>query len=128
LPLAPDAPRRHGIAQYCAICTKCADACPPRALPFGPPDTTRPNRSTIAGVRKWSADCEKCFGYWAKIRTDCAICMRVCPFNRDFSRPLNRLWRALATSRLRRIAAWWDRRFPNGARLKPADWWRRLSG
>lgn len=126
MPLVTDSPKRHGIADYCAICTKCADACPPRALPFGAPDAVRPNRSTIAGVKKWSADCEKCFGYWAKIKTDCAICMRVCPFNRDFSKWYNRVWRALATSRFRALALWWENRWPNGARLKPGEWWARL--
>ena len=123
LPLVADMPRRHGIADYCAICTKCADQCPPKALPFGPPDAVALNRSTIAGVKKWSADCEKCFGYWARIKSDCAICMRVCPFNRDDSRLGNRLWGALAMSSYRKIALWWDKRFPNGARLRPRDWW-----
>ena len=87
LPLIADEARRHGISQYCGICTKCASACPVKALPFGEPSEEVPNRSTISGVRKWSADCEKCFSYWAKLKSDCAICMRVCPFNRDFSKP-----------------------------------------
>ncbi|MEZ5911958.1 MAG: reductive dehalogenase domain-containing protein [Paracoccaceae bacterium] len=38
MPLAPDAPRRLGLAAYCQGCTDCAEACPPRALPFGAPD------------------------------------------------------------------------------------------
>ncbi len=123
MPLVADAPKKQGLADYCFICRKCADACPPKALPFGPPSAERPNRSTIAGVKKWSADCEKCFSYWAKIKTDCAICMRVCPFNRDYSHWLNRLWRSLATSRWRKLALWWDRKWPNGKRLKPSEWW-----
>lgn len=128
LPLELDLPRRQGIAEYCSICTKCAEACPVKALPFGEPDAVRPNRSTIAGVRKWSADCEKCFSYWAKLKSDCAICMRVCPFNRDYARWTARLWRRLATSRFRKLALWWENRFPMGNRLKPRDWWTRQSG
>lgn len=124
LPLVADAPKPLGITDYCAICSKCADQCPPRALPHGPPSAERANRSTIRGVVKWSADCEKCFGYWAKLKSDCAICMRVCPFNRDFSRWHNRVWKRLATSRFRRIALWWERRFPSGERVKPNAWWR----
>ena len=61
LPLVPDEPRRNGVKEYCDICTKCAEQCPPKALPFGPPSDEQPNRSTIRGVKKWSADCEKCF-------------------------------------------------------------------
>ena len=126
LPLTPDQPKRNGITEYCNICTKCADQCPPKALPFGPPTTQRQNQSTIAGVKKWSADCEKCFSYWAKLKSDCAICMRVCPFNRDYSKWLNRIWRILAGSRLCRLAYWWDHYFPNGIRLHPKDWWAQL--
>ena len=128
LPLIADEPRRHGISQYCGICTKCASACPVKALPFGEPSEKVPNRSTISGVRKWSADCEKCFSYWAKLKSDCAICMRVCPFNRDFSSLINRLWRWLATSRFRRLALWWEERFPVGQRARPGDWWERMAG
>jgi len=130
LPLVADKPSRPGVAAYCQICTKCASACPPRALPFGDANSKALNRSTISGVVKWSADCEKCFGYWAKMKSDCAICMRVCPFNRDYQRGVrgwpDRLWRWLALSRLRKLALWWDQKWPSGSRTKPADWWRGL--
>lgn len=128
LPLIPDQPGDKGIKSYCDVCTKCADQCPPKALPFGPPDDAPKNRSTIRGVKKWSADCEKCFSYWAKLKSDCAICMRICPFNRDYSGWTDRLWRSLATSRFRKLAYYWDKRFPNGKRRKPGDWWTQLSG
>ena len=122
LPLAVDQPRKLGMRSYCEICTKCADACPPKALPKGPPEFGGPNRSTIKGVRKWSADCEACFGYWTKIKTDCAICVRVCPFNRQDSLG-HRLWRWLATGRARKLALWWENRRGRRARLKPGQWW-----
>ena len=124
LPLAVDMPRELGLASYCHTCTKCADACPPKALPFGEPRRGGDSPSTLKGVRKWSANCEKCFGYWAKLKTDCAICMRVCPFN---SRGLwrERLWVRLATSRFRVLARWWVERRGKRARLRPKDWWAR---
>ena len=123
LPLAHDAPRRPGVAKFCDICTKCADACPVKALPFGPPSFDAPNRSAMTGVKKWTSDAEKCFGFWAKLASDCAICMRVCPFNRDFGKLQNRLWRRLALSRFRKLALWLDRK--RGGRVKPAEWWAR---
>lgn len=126
LPLAHDAPIRFGLRQFCDICERCAKACPPKALPFGPPSEHGTNRSSIKGVRKWTADCEKCFGYWAKLSTDCAICMRVCPYNKDFSRPLARLWRALAGTSLRKLMLKLDDRFSAPVRLKPKDWWSRI--
>lgn len=123
LPLAHDAPRRPGVTAFCAICTECADACPVKALPYGPPSDARPNRSAIAGVVKWTSDAEKCFGFWAKLASDCAICMRVCPFNRDYARWHNRLWQRLALSPLRRLALWLDKRSGRAKRARPRDWW-----
>jgi ferredoxin len=123
LPLAPDIPKPLGIRQYCESCTKCATACPPKALPFGVPTAEAENQSTLGHVKKWSANCEKCFGYWAKLKTDCAICMRVCPFNHRGAWR-DRIWFRLATSRFRRVAHWLDGRRGMPKRLKPGDWWR----
>lgn len=69
------------------------------------------------------ADAPSCQG----VADYCAICMRGCPFNRDFSKWTERFWRTLATLRYRKLALWWETKFPNGARLKPKDWWERLS-
>ncbi len=123
LPLAADAPRRLGLHDYCQSCTRCADSCPPRALPFGGPEEGGDSPSTIRGVRKWSANCEKCFGFWAKLRSDCAICMRVCPFNRSYDRFADRLWRRLATGRWRALARWWAERWA-AERRTASDWWK----
>lgn len=122
MPLAVDVPSQLGLASYCQDCTICADACPAKALPKGEPDFGPDSASTVKGVKKWSADCEKCFGYWAKLKSDCAICMRVCPFNRY---PANSLWHRLATGRFRAIARWWIARKGRPDRLRPQDWWRR---
>ena len=124
MPLAIDVPRKLGLAKYCEDCTKCADACPPKALPTGSPDMGRSSISTIKGVRKWSADCEKCFGYWAKLKTDCAICMRVCPFNRKRESFSEKLWLKLALSdRWRWLALLWENKRGKRPRLKPSEWW-----
>ena len=125
MPLAFDAPRQVGVRAVCDICTRCATACPVKALPFGAPSDSTPNRSAITGVVKWTSDAEACFGYWAKLASDCAICLRVCPFNRDFSRLRSRLWLRLALSPFRRVALWWDDVSKRAARLKPRDWWAR---
>jgi epoxyqueuosine reductase QueG len=121
LPIAHDTPKPLGVRAFCDICTKCADACPVKALPYGPPEVGGKNSSAIKGVRKWTSDAEKCFGFWAKMASDCAICMRVCPFNRDFSKTRHRLWLKLALSRFRRFALWLDRK--RGERVKPGTWW-----
>ncbi len=121
LPLAHDTPKPKGVRAFCDICTKCADACPVKALPFGPPEVGGNNISAIKGVRKWTSDAEKCFGFWAKTSTDCAICLRVCPFNRDFRKWQHRAWLKLALLPLRKLALWLDRK--RGGRVKPSAWW-----
>ena len=125
LPLAHDTPKPRGVREFCDICTKCAEACPVKALPFGPPEASGKDRSEIKGVVKWTSDAKKCFSFWAAQASDCAICMRVCPFNRDFSRWTDRLWLRLALSRWRKLALWLDRK--RGGRTKPAQWWGRES-
>ncbi|GAB5438137.1 4Fe-4S double cluster binding domain-containing protein [Falsiruegeria mediterranea] len=121
LPLKHDTPEPKGVKAFCDICTKCADACPVKALPYGPPTTDTANVSAIKGVRKWTSDAEKCFSFWAKLASDCAICMRVCPFNRDYSKRRHRLWLKLALSPLRKLALRLAK--DHGQRSKPGDWW-----
>ncbi len=124
LPLAHDRPRKIGVREVCEVCTRCAEACPVKALPFGAPEARPVNRSSIRGVRKWTSDAEKCFGYWAKLASDCAICLRVCPFNRDYRSWWSRAWLKLALSPLRRLALKLDDLSRRGQRLRPRDWWR----
>ena len=125
LPLAHDRPRSFGVKAFCEGCDRCAEACPARAIPDGQPVSVALNRSGLKGVRKWSVDGEACFGYWSKINSDCAICVRVCPWTRDYARWWNRAWRRLAGSRLRGLALAIDDRLGGGRRLKPNDWWAR---
>jgi epoxyqueuosine reductase len=121
MPLYVDVVRELGLTKYCHNCTICAEACPPKALPKGEPKAGSDSPSTLKGVKKWSANCEACFGYWAKLKTDCAICMRVCPFNH---RNQGTVWYRLATSKFRKLAQWWAVRH-KPARVKPSTWWAR---
>jgi len=125
MPMVTDRPRTRGVREFCDMCSKCADACPPKALPYGPPVEQPQNRSTIKGVKKWSADCEKCFGYWAAMGSDCAICMRVCPFNRAYDSWQDKLFLKLAHGRFRKLALWWDNKSSRADRVKPKDWWQK---
>lgn len=127
LPLAHDTPRKMGVREVCDRCTRCAAACPVKALPFGAPDDKPVSVSSVRGVRKWTSDAEKCFGYWAKLASDCAICLRVCPFNRDYARLRNRLWLRMALSPWRALALKIDDVSKRAERLKPRHWWKRLT-
>ncbi len=126
LPLAHDRPQRFGVTEFCQQCDRCTTACPASAIPAAGPVPVALNRSGLKGVNKWSVDGEACFGYWSKINSDCAICVRVCPWTRDYSRRRNRWWRRLAGSPLRRLALAIDDRIGGGRRLKPTSWWANL--
>ena len=123
LPLMNDAPKRSGVTEFCGICQKCARACPPKAIPSGKPNSDVPNSSSQAKIKKWTTDAERCFGFWVAQNTECSVCLRACPFDRDYSRWPSRLWRRLAGSPLRHIALGLDR-FTRGTERVPAkSWW-----
>ena len=123
LPVDHDFPIRFGVQEMCNICNACTKACPSRAIPDSEPTLVTFNRSNISGVKKWTIDGERCFSYWAKINTDCAVCVRVCPFTRDYAKAQNRLWLRLAHSRFRRFALYLDRRQSRGNRVSSKKWW-----
>lgn len=123
LPLAHDRPIRFGVEEFCQVCRRCSDSCPVKAIPSGDPSTERHNESNIRGVRKWSVDGEKCFGYWTAQNTDCSICVRVCPYNKDYSKWWFRVGRWLAGTPLRRLMPWLDVKLGYGRRLAPREWW-----
>lgn len=123
LPLAHDRPISFGVKEMCGICNACSKGCPSKAIPDGPPTDQLHNRSNLVGVTKWSIDGEKCFNYWTRVNSDCSVCVRVCPYTRDYTKPLNRAWLRLSNSPLRRAALWFDRRQGRGERQQSDDWW-----
>jgi len=80
LPLIPDGPVDIGVEDFCRVCKKCAHCCPSRSIPFDAP-------REINGALKWKLNAETCFEYWAKIGTDCCLCMRVCPWSHPRTPP-----------------------------------------
>jgi epoxyqueuosine reductase len=123
MPLGVDEPKAFGVKEFCAQCDRCADKCPASAIPHGDPDWVPINISSIRGVKKWSVDGEKCFGYWSKINSDCAVCVRVCPYTRDYSKRRNRAWLRLAGTPLRGLAMRLHDTFGGSNRVRSKDWW-----
>ena len=72
LPLALDRPVDRGVDDVCAVCRRCVDDCPPRAI-FEEPQLVR-------GESKWYVDFDKCIPYFVKT-CGCAICIEVCPWS-----------------------------------------------
>jgi len=131
MPLTHDEPIRFGVREFCdTTCRRCAEACPPKAISFGPPTEVIPNQSSIIGIRKWQVDAEKCFKFWVNQATECGICMRVCPYNKDISRWWSRwyfrAWRGLAASPFKKTALWLDVKLGFGKRMKPSQFWQQF--
>jgi len=75
LPLVPDRPTRDATTvDFCERCKKCADICPSGAISSDP-------RKSINGAKRWQIDSEACFTLWCQVGTDCARCVKVCPYS-----------------------------------------------
>jgi len=125
LPLSHDVPKSFGVKEFCNTCSRCADACPVGAIPKGPPTAEVYNKSNLVGITKWTVNAEPCFKFWSNQNSDCSICVRVCPYNQDFTQFWPRVWRWLAGTRLRSLALWLVNRLVPGDRVSPDAWWRR---
>lgn len=85
MPLVVDSPLDLGVEKFCEGCMKCADSCPSRSIPHGEKTLNR-------GLLRWKLNEDTCFDYWAKVGTDCSVCMAVCPFSRP-NRSIHKLVR-----------------------------------
>ena len=69
------AAERDDIAHFCRICRKCAHNCPAAAIPKAEMPVER-------GFAHWTVRQEACYSFWRAAGTDCALCVRVCPFSK----------------------------------------------
>lgn len=126
LPLIADQPIDFGVTETCNICQRCSSACPVKAISFDEPNFDRHDGvSHLKGIKKWTINAKQCFKFWANQGTDCSICIRVCPYNRDFSKLTNRALRWMLGNRWRRLALWLDAKLKQGERKTAGWWWRR---
>jgi len=100
LPLVTDRPRSYGIVDFCERCLKCADNCPSGAI-------TKGARTVLRGAEKWVLNADKCYEFWRKVGTDCAICMKVCPYSKPGTFIHNTMRFAIGRSVVARQAAIW---------------------
>ena len=129
LPLVPDGRGEdRSVLDFCSICSKCADCCPPHAIPQG-------DRVEIDGALRWRIKDAICYRYWNAVGTDCARCMSVCPYAHPDNVMHNAVrWAARHSGMARRAAVRMDEAFygrlpaskarpawiPPGPRDKPA--------
>jgi reductive dehalogenase len=82
MPLLPDHPISFGVTEFCEVCGKCAEHCPGDAVSETERTYEPLNVSNRAGIFRWPVDGPKCHLVWRQTGMDCAICLRVCPFNK----------------------------------------------
>lgn len=128
LPLVPDEPIDFGVTDTCNVCRRCSDGCPIRAIPSDEPSFEQLDISNHKGIKKWTVDAKKCFKFWTNQGTDCSICIRVCPYNKDFSKFHNRVLRWMMGNQLRHVALWLDKKLKYGERKTAGWWWSQPSG
>ena len=110
----PDA----SMLDFCRICGKCAENCPPKAISFD-------DRIGIDGALRWQIDADLCFRYWSAIGTDCGRCMSVCPYSHPDSFYHNIIrWGNVRSGVFRRAALRLDDLFygKHPARRQPPNW------
>ena len=125
MPLEINKPRKFGVEDFCQTCDRWRHR------------TARLKRSRLIiqkimpivkailkGVVKWTPSAEKCFKFWCNQNTDCIICIRSCPYNRDFSKLIHRIWLKIAKSPFKKLALKLDDWFMDRGRLKTSHWWR----
>jgi ferredoxin len=101
LPLVADPPGdTASVIDFCLACQKCAVNCPVSAIPSG-------DRTAVDGGLRWAIDSDICFRYWNVVGTDCATCMRVCPYSHPDSAAHNLVRKAIRSSAAARRAMLW---------------------
>lgn len=73
-----DQPINFGLQDFCESCRKCAQECPPAAIPFGP-------KVMYNGYEIWKPDAELCLKYRTSLTkgSSCGRCIKVCPWSRS---------------------------------------------
>jgi ferredoxin len=105
LPLLQDKPIAFGVQHFCSVCKKCAVNCPTASIDIG-------EKAVHNGVEKWLSDQDNCYRFWRIQGTDCAICVKVCPYSYPRAPMHNMIrWLVRRNSFARRIAFMGDEFF-----------------
>lgn len=86
LPLPPGHPQDFGVTEYCQICTRCAEVCPAKAIPTGPPSYDPVNECNAGSFLAWHVNHKLCYRYWAEVGTNCGLCIAHCPLDKHHVR------------------------------------------
>lgn len=100
MPLAEDRPRPFGVQDFCSFCKKCADICPSGSIDKG-------DKRIYNGAEKWRSEQDTCYRYWRKAGSDCALCVKVCPYSHPTNLMHDTIRAVLENNHFARKAALW---------------------
>lgn len=128
LPLSIDHPIDFGLTRFCDVCKKCVDDCPSNAIPGDAPTTSGPTLANNGRVVKWYINAEKCFTFWAKNGSECGNCIRVCPWNKDFTHWWHRMTFHVIknTPLMNRLIVAMDDWLGYGKKISAEEWWNKI--
>lgn len=102
MPLAQDPPVAFGVQDFCAFCRKCAEVCPSRSIDAG-------EKRLVNGALKWCTEQDTCYRYWRIAGSDCALCVKVCPYSHPKNAAHDLVRHLIARNHpMRRLALWAD--------------------
>jgi len=105
MPLLQDQPISFGVQHFCTICKKCAINCPSASIDME-------EKRIHNGVEKWLSDQDSCYRFWRVQGTDCAVCVKVCPYSYPNTRMHNLVrWIVRRNNFARKIAFTGDQFF-----------------
>jgi reductive dehalogenase len=126
LPMATDKPISFGLLEFCKVCKRCAEACPPGVLSFNDePDFKVRGEWNNPGHQAWFEDAPKCLAYWRETTTGCSICLSVCPWSKKDKTILHSMVKASSSKMpfLDGILTSMDKTFGYGRQKDPEKWW-----
>lgn len=126
MPMAYDKPISFGVAEFCRVCKRCAEACPNGALNMDDNpsfETTGPWNHP--GHEAWHNDYPLCREQWDLGTTSCMSCFTACPYTKQDAAWIHDIVKATtstvpATAPIFRSL---DETFAYGETKDPERWW-----
>jgi reductive dehalogenase len=127
LPLAVDKPIDFGLHEFCKVCKRCAEACPPQSLSFDDePSFKVKGEWNNPGHQAWFENSPLCFAYWQESTTNCSICLAVCPWAKKDKTLIHEIVKASSAKIpvLDDLFTRMDLAFGYGRQKSAERWWR----
>lgn len=128
LPLVPSQPIEFGVERFCNKCTKCAQACPAKAISTGGKQKiTVQDHYANVNLLQWPMQHDRCKKMFNKLGVNCGMCINSCPFNKPDHAVFRAAKRIVSkTGVLNTTFLKLDNLFGYGKPVQNEDYWNRI--